>query len=232
MSLLPILAAEASKFPWIGYITSTFPNDRSGGTGSLIAPRLVLTAAHVLFDPVSRQQTRRTKVIFGGSSQSSYESTEVDFPIQWRTGGTPVSHSLVSPYDIGIVVLPEAIDRVITPVQFQTASDGMLDGMTVNVAGYPILNGRQSTLYGRSSTLRRGATLGNLEQYSSWRLFYPVDTLKGMSGGPVYDFDPASNVRTIRGIHTSLIDRSYASALRINEDIYELLQFWITKYRP
>jgi V8-like Glu-specific endopeptidase len=242
MALLDILPADASKFPFIGYIQTSFPNPTAGlggleiGTGSLIAPRLVLTAAHMVYDPDQGGQALSVAVTFGGPQGRTYQNlTRVDFPVEWRSPRDALDTSLVSPVDIAVVVLPQPIDRFITPVPFQTASDTMLTGMLLNVGGYPAFppQGPRGQLWGNDFNLLQDSALpANLAQDGSFRLFYPVRTLGGMSGGPVYDFDAASNTRTIRGVHTSFLDGIGGSALRINEDIFQLIQYWVTTYRP
>jgi V8-like Glu-specific endopeptidase len=242
MALIDIVPAEASNFPFIGYLQTSFPSPTAGpggleiGTGSLIAPRLVLTAGHMVYDADQGGQAVSIDVTFGGPQGRKYQRLrQVDFPVEWRSPRSALDTSLVSPVDVGVIVLPQPIDRFITPVPYQTASDTMLTGMLLNVGGYPAFppQGPRGALWGNDFNLLQNGTLpASLVQYESFRLFYPVRTLGGMSGGPVYNFDPTSNTRTVRGVHTSFLDGVGGSALRINEDIFQLIQYWVTTYRP
>jgi V8-like Glu-specific endopeptidase len=242
MALAGLVPAVASDFPFIAYIETSFPNPTRGpggleiGTGTLIAPRLILTAGHIVYDAQQGGKAVSIDVRFGGSEALTFPRlTEVDFPVEWRQPRSSLDNSLVSPVDIGVIVLPEPIDRFVRPVPFQTASDTMLAGMSLNVGGYPAVppQGARGTLWGRNFGLLQGASvLGDFARYESFRLFYPVATLGGMSGGPVYDFDPASQARTLRGIHTSFVDGFAASALRITEGIFQLIQQWVMTFRP
>jgi V8-like Glu-specific endopeptidase len=242
MTLEDLLPADASQFPYIGYVETTFPNPTMGpggreiGSGTLIAPRLVLTAGHIVYDSHQGGQAVSITVRFAGSQALTFAGlTQVDFPVEWRQPRSNLDTSLVSPVDIGVIVLPQPIDRFVTPMPFQTASDTMLTGMSMNIGGYPAFppSGPRGALWGRNFGLLQGpSVLGELAQYESFRLFYPVATLPGMSGGPVYDYDADSQTRTLRGVHTSFIDGFCASALRVTEGIYQLIQHWVTTYRP
>jgi glutamyl endopeptidase len=241
MELLGLVEANASSFPWLGLLKTSFPNPTKGpggleiGTGSLIGPRLVLTAGHMVYDPDQGGQAISVNLSFGGLGFLSITATEVDFPKEWRNPRSDLDSSVVSPVDIGVIILPQPIDRFVTPMPFETASDTVLTGTLLSVGGYPASPpaGSLGTLWGNSFNVVQGSALGDLAAYEDFRLFYSVATLPGMSGAPVYSFDPVSSIRIIRGIHTSFIDNEFiASALRISEDIYHLIQGWLTAFRP
>ena len=243
MGLFELLLEAASNFPFIGYIRTTFPNPTMGpggleiGTGTLIAPRLVLTAGHIVFDPDQGGQAVSIDLTFGGPQGRQFRGlTEVDFPVEWRQPRDQVDSSLVSPVDIAVIILPQAIDAFIKPIQFQTASDTMLAGKLMNIAGFPAVppdGSARGSLWGTNSNLLLGNSLDeDLQKYSKWRLFYPVRTRGGLSGAPVYDVDPVSRTRTIYGVHSSFLNGVGGSALRITEGIFHLLQEWVTTFRP
>ena len=230
--LFDLIESDASNFPWVGYIQTSFPNPTYGpggleiGTGSLIAPRLVLTAGHIVYDRNQGGQAVSVDITFGGPGGLRVVSAHVDFPVEWRSPTTALdANELYSPVDIGVVILDEPIHGQVTPVPFQTASDAMLTGMLLNVLGYPGYppEGPRGTLWGNDFHL-----LPNL----TYRMFYPVATLPGMSGGPVYNLDAVSHIRTIYGVHTSFVDGVGGCALRIDEGIYALIQHWVMTYRP
>src|SRR5262245_6030761 len=102
MALFGLLPAAVTNFPWIGCIRANFPNGLAGGTGSLIAPRLVLTAAHVLYDDVHwGGKVQSVTVTFSGAVV--VPGVFVDFPQQWRQVNLNEDASLVSAYDFGVI---------------------------------------------------------------------------------------------------------------------------------
>lgn len=62
--------------------------------------------------------------------------------------------------------------------------------------------------------------------YDAFRISYPLETLGGMSGGPVYTVDSA-NRATVRGVHTSLLVDGNGNALRFTDNILDLINFWL-----
>jgi V8-like Glu-specific endopeptidase len=250
MDLASLVQTDAAQFPAVAFIESWFPDPllpdgqrntdgREIGTGSLIAPRLVLTAGHIVYDARQGGQTTVVRVTLGGAQRVSVTSNVVDFPLEWRQPRTALDSSVVSPVDIGVIVLPEPVDRFAAPLPVETASDTMLAGMRLNVLGYPANPGHVvrpppplGTLFGTQFNLIQGAAIPDGgDQYQAYRLFYPVRTVGGVSGGPVYNVDPVTKTRTIRGVHTSLVDwgdgSQLASALRIDNDIKTLIHGWI-----
>lgn len=245
MAHLGLIESEPSNKPFIGFIQTRFPSPHGGpgglelGTGTLIAPRVVLTAGHIVFDATQGGQALSVDILFGNGM--AITTTTVDFPLEWRNAQPgSFANSIHSHADIGVIVLPEPIDRFISPIPFETAGTTQLAGMSLNVAGYPAFppeNRPRGTLWGRNCPLLQGDTIpDDLREFSSFRLFYPVSTLPGMSGGPLYDFNSSSGIRTIRGIHTAGPTPESplfpGSALRITEDVFQLIQTWITTFRP
>lgn len=239
MSLAGLEPVVASGFPNVAYIKAHFPRPHGAfdvGTGTLIAPRVVLTAGHVVYDD-EQDGKAVVDVSFVGTDLPPFLGlTEVDFPMEWRKPRDELDRSLVSPVDIGVIVLPKGIDRFITPMLYQKASDSMLAGAS-NLVGFPANppnNVPRGTLWGNRFQLLQGAALPDgMSQYESFRLFYQVDTLPGMSGGPLYTVDN-QGIATLRGIHTCSLEGLGigGSALRIDDNILSLLNAWVQQFPP
>ena len=235
------------RYPAVAYLEGHFPNPlradgtpnldgREIGTGILIAPRLVLTAGHVVFDHAQGGRTRFVDVVLGGDSPMRVRSTVVHVPPAWESDP---DGSALSPADLGVIVLPAPLDRFVAPMPFETASDTTLVGTRLSVLGYPAnprdfdpQPGPLGTLYGTQFNLFTGPAIPDGgTRFEPFRLFYPVWTIGGCSGGPIYDRDPVTETRTIRGIHTSLIPWSdgtfLASALRITAGIKRIIHDWV-----
>ena len=63
---------NASQFPFIARVVTVFPRKETGGTGTLIGPRLILTAGHVVFDPMWGGDALRFAVTLGGQNRQKH----------------------------------------------------------------------------------------------------------------------------------------------------------------
>src|SRR5262249_62395930 len=84
---------DARRLPAIAYLevifpTPTFPNGRTIGTGCLIGPRLILTAAHIVYDHRQGGQAQRVLVSLP-TLADTIDTSDVDFPRPWRGAGGP-----------------------------------------------------------------------------------------------------------------------------------------------
>ena len=65
---------EKTLWPFVGMIRSYFPTlngQASGGTGTLIHPRVILTAGHVVYDPSRGGYPTRADVVLGAKRSES-----------------------------------------------------------------------------------------------------------------------------------------------------------------
>src|SRR5262249_61954990 len=88
---------DARRLPAVAYLevifpTPTYPNGRTIGTGCVIAPRLILTAAHIVYDHRQGGQALRVFVSLP-TVANTIDTTEVDFPRQWRGARHPPENS-------------------------------------------------------------------------------------------------------------------------------------------
>jgi V8-like Glu-specific endopeptidase len=232
----PVLIADPQSWLWAGFVRAVFPNQPPNiqyyaGTGCLIGPRVVLTAGHVVYDPSKGGYATAVDVTFGGRTTpptSAYLTTT-----QWQNTDSTSSLAALSAFDVAVILLPEAIDSAVPVVQFQTASDQMLAGMSLSLVGYPIdppeTLGR---LYGAQSPPLLGAALPDgLAGLTDSRLFYPIESREGLSGGPVYDVHPQTKIITVRGVHSGEVT-GIGKGVRINDNIFRLLTQWLLDHQP
>src|SRR5437870_1656671 len=112
MAFLDLIPADANNFPFIASIETTFPTpippgSLEVGTGTLIAPRVVLTAAHVVFDRERGGKAVSIDISFGGALRllTVPSVTEVDFPMEWRQAATgSFDLSTLSPVDVAVII--------------------------------------------------------------------------------------------------------------------------------
>jgi V8-like Glu-specific endopeptidase len=211
-------------YQWICTIIPTFrhPTTRKEiemtdqpGSGFLIGPRHVMTAAHVLFPtdgPLAHQSPVRVKVTPGHNSGSrpygQYISSSYNVRSEWRSGGRNTENPS---YDFAVIKLPTSIlqkrlkcwGEAGTNTERYPLSKAWLKGKVVNVCGYP----RDKTLYtqwiaydklDKPDARRNGTVVTNV-------FMYKADTCLGHSGSPVWWYDGKSK-RYLVGIHTGYCD--------------------------
>jgi V8-like Glu-specific endopeptidase len=209
---------------WICTIIPTFTHPTTNkelemkdqpGTGFLIGPRHVLTAAHVLFPadgPLIHQSPVRVKVTPGHNSGSRpygvFTSSVYRVRSEWRSGGRNVGN--IS-YDFAVIELPAGVEKKGlkywgapgTNTEKYPLKKTWLKGKVVNVCGYP----KDKPLYtpwiaydklDNPDATRNGTVLNNV-------FTHKVDTCVGQSGSPVWYWDGQTK-RYLVGIHTGYCD--------------------------
>jgi V8-like Glu-specific endopeptidase len=207
----------ASQWPWVGFVRSFFPAlagrqlPFAVGTGSLIQQRLVLTAGHVVFDREYGGAPLAVDVTLPGQGTFPGRAVPTD---QWRDQDS-LAASPVSAFDFAAIFLDSPVTTT-EPVGVGLGED--LLRAQVTVVGYTGQNYPNVPFYGASA-------FPMPSPYDAFRIAYPIDTLDGMSGGPVYTLD-AANRPTIRGVHTSFYN-GHGDALRVTPNVLNLINTWL-----
>lgn len=210
-------------WPFVGIIRSHFRGLTGrvlGGTGTLIHPQVILTAGHVVYDPSRGGYPTQVDVELG-ARRITVSSTIFRTTQNWVDTDSQ-SHNPLSSYDVGAILLPSPLDPADAPrVNYAVTPGSNLGGMEMNVVGFPVQQ-PYGTLY--------GATAFPFPMYPTldpYRAFYPIETLDGMSGGPVYTREATGQI-LVRGVHTSIYNGA-GSALRITDGIATLIQAWVNE---
>ncbi|MFQ5730920.1 MAG: trypsin-like serine peptidase [Planctomycetaceae bacterium] len=218
---------DARLWPYVCSLQMIFPQTAPGhfavGSGCLIGRRTVLTAGHNVYDCWRGGKVLSVDVVFGDGDRIPVPAVEVDTTQQWID--TSCDRDPLSPFDFGVVVLPD-FDHETDPLPVVPADDGDLSGVPLNVAGYPATPPPPHTL----GTLFGARAPAELDAAHPARIFYAINTWDGMSGGPTYTFDSATQTRTVRGVHTSSVGRG--SALRITTDVTAVVDEWLQLFEP
>jgi glutamyl endopeptidase len=233
-----VMVADTSPIPWrcICHLEVEYEFGPVGfGTGFLIGPRAVLTAAHVLVspsrnDPAKRRTARQIRVIPGrngtsapyGFFVSKYSDCKV--PKQWlRDGDVRPDGS----WDIAMIPIPETFKTEDQPTAerlgyfglkcFSESEASKVTMLFVNNAGYPY---EADKAYG---TLWYNA--GRVRKMEKTYIEYMVDTEGGQSGSPVYFYDKETNQRYVIAVHTTgdFVNRG----LRITEEVFATIKGWV-----
>lgn len=176
-----------------------------GGTGTLIAPQVVLTAKHVLmnFNNIRPRRPRRCAV----------ERGMTNFHLRMRvTPGADLSQTrpaLAAPVgqhiapgtslradpnlDYGIIILPRPVPRINNFMRLQ-ARGRQNTATLLTLAGYPCDKPR-GTMWGHSGRIP-------LVDVTPTHLHYTLDTCPGHSGSPIWLLGN-NNIRLLLGVHTN-----------------------------
>jgi V8-like Glu-specific endopeptidase len=220
------LLSKAS-WPAVGLIKAYFPALQNtappfaSGTATLISPWAVLTAGHVAYDPSPDR---------GGQANS--------FDIEFGNGafvrGIPGSNARVmnaykssptslSPFDMSVVLLGTRVSTITPAAVVRRSVAADLAGFSVNVVGYPAVQADLfGKLYGAADIARVDPGLNN-----GFSIQYPISTLGGMSGGPVYRTDEAAGGLFIRAVHTDLLTNGDGNGLILYESLVAQISSWV-----
>jgi len=211
--MFPVPLDNNDLRPEVGLIRTFFPalqglSPPSGpfelGTGTLIHRKLILTAAHNLFNKSLGGKTLQVEVDFIG--RPVVQSNDSDVLAEWIDEITEDERSMspVSAFDCGVIFLNEANSATLSTVTpasvFRTTID-RIRGVLVGVVGYPS-DSRRPLWTGIQVGGTSPAAATFTDPPNDYRVAYATDSLRGMSGGPVYTLGPNGGMQ-VRAVNTS-----------------------------
>ena len=233
-----IQITETDEYPWrciCSLLITTDDGNSFTGTGWLVSPRLLLTAAHCVYLHEHGGWAKQIEVIPGrngvkrpfGScicTKSNFRSLE-----GWTKKPTPSSDPDRN-YDYGAIVLPEDFryGDQLGYFGYGITSDSELIDIKTNLAGYPSEGNKPSgTLWFDSNVLLLSDSDVLKNVTTNEVLIYETDTGPGQSGAPVWITTQDCNYYGI-GIHTNG-DPTGNSATRINQEVYKNILLWVSE---
>jgi glutamyl endopeptidase len=227
-----VMVTDTSTTPWrcICHLEVEYETGPVGfGTGFLIGPKAVITAAHVIYS--GKRKARRIRVIPGRNGSSApYGYFVTDFadckvPDAWRKSAE--KQEIDATADYAMIPIPDIYETEKKPTAERLGYFGLKcftddDARTksemlfVNNAGYPY---EADKAYG---TLWYNA--GRVKEMKRSFIEYMVDTEGGQSGSPVYFYDDEKKQRYVIAIHTTgdFVNRG----LRITQDVFKTIRRW------
>jgi V8-like Glu-specific endopeptidase len=216
----------SSAYPWRAVGVMLHGGNGIGTcSGAMIAPRLILTAAHC-FTSNGRSVTRplfaspaARGIGFNGDRApfGNRQGIWYWWPDGWNGDMTDIR------FDYGVILLTD-INWSPGYVFFAKRSATQLDFKKYNTAGYP---GRSHDC--ADSPLASGKCGGymyrqfdEVRSVVDGRMYHKFDMSSGQSGSPIYEFDSDENKRVIVGIHTNSFSVSNI-ATRIRSGVFDFL---------
>jgi V8-like Glu-specific endopeptidase len=224
---MPVDKLNRADWPMTAMVLSYFPTLRNTrapytvGSATLIDPKAVVTAAHVIYDPDRGGWADMFDIYFGDGTSTRVEGAQGRVRSEWINEGTTSTLSL---FDAGVIKLEQpASPRPAVPRS--SLLDNLL-GVPINVLGYPA-DPLVPNLYGylagaRTTAIRQGVASNEA------RVAYPVYTYDGMSGGPLLrtdEIDSANGTFLLRGVHTSLFNNQ-GNGLTFYPSLFDQIMVW------
>lgn len=209
-----ILVSDATGLPWrsVGKLDVVRKDGSvAHGTGWFAAPGVVVTAGHCIYD---LDGVEPTEVIFmpGANGRRpgcgmTYSSRHVSVPDGW-------TKNRKNEFDYGCVVF----ERAQTFARYghfglAVAGDGHLQDLPISSIGYPVDQDGMCAARGRVS------------DFDKRFLYYPLDTMEGQSGSPLYAKSRHNGDRIAIGIHTDYDTGRHSRnfGVRITKPVYQFI---------
>ena len=201
-----IIVNDTANAPWrpLVCLRITAPGEFLIGSGILIRPNVILTAAHNVYrlnsNAYATSIVAHVGVTTGGNAGAEAIGGRVQCPPQYVACAGPNDPTRL-PFDFAVIHLtsdalskwtkPDSIPDILSQPPM---SEPDLRAAQLTLAGYPVYEGKPIVLR---------KCLGHIVSTTGTGLIYDMDSLPGQSGGPVFRINEPSKSITFAGVHTT-----------------------------
>ncbi|MBP3760428.1 MAG: trypsin-like peptidase domain-containing protein [Ruminococcus sp.] len=199
------------------------------GSGFVVGPHTIATAAHVVFDTTSNYAYSLDDILLFDADHTDHSFTPVEYhvPLSFinSTGYTEIG-------DYALITVEEDMSDYISFNLGSVTDSSATNNLTVATVGFPRYmyyniqgsNSYSSTLINNATTHDERLSTGSVTYTNSNIIHFTADTSGGNSGGPIYAVESLNGVtyHTVIGINVSqptLINVSYNTGVRFNASI-------------
>jgi V8-like Glu-specific endopeptidase len=209
-----------------GHLIMKYDYGTHTGSGVLVGPHHVLTAAHNLYD---HNRGWAQEVLFAPARyEGKYPYGECKgcillVPQKWSAKSKERES-----YDFGIVILDSAIGQFTGWIGLLSLPDNLMRESLVTITGYPIEKG-----IGNYYSTQMWEMRGCIKAISDHQLFYDIDTSEGQSGGSIWGKWPEFEGYYTAGVHVcSEIEPGEGNrGIRLTEDKFGLIVELLKSYQ-
>lgn len=222
-----ITQTDELPYSFQGHMIMTYPNGKQYlGSGVLVSPHHVLTAAHniyshkigegwaseVLFIP-AQDEDKRPFDQARGAMLLSFR--------QWKETQDPA-------HDLALIVLDEPIGYRTGWAGIFLAPDDLLKQKEVHVTGYPGDKGK-----GSKNSTQMWTMSNRIKEVHPERLYYDIDTYPGQSGSAVWTTWEGHEGYYVLGIHAygENTQGEGNTATRITPSKFKHILWWMREYQ-
>ena len=201
-----VIVNDTANAPWrpLVCLRITAPDEFLIGSGLLIKPNVILTAAHNVFRLKTKKYATsivaHVGVTTGGVAGAEAIGARVQCPPQYVACAGPNDPTRLA-FDFALIHLttdalgkwtrPDFIPDVLSQAPM---SEVEVRSAQLTLAGYPVYDGKPIVLR---------KCLGRVVGTTGTGLIYDMDSLGGQSGGPVFRVNEPSKSITFAGVHTT-----------------------------